>query len=1310
MDDNPKHPREGRAGVQRDLLLVSLIALALFVLGTVVDAFESVHRFLHRTGPGAEDDVLLALVLIAFASSAFSLLRWRRARRELLARNAAEDRHRAIVEHLPAITYTWDPSGPTGTLPPPYVSPQIEEILGVSPEEWEADPELWIKQIHPDDRERVLAASKLSDETGVPFSIEYRHIKKNGVVVWVRDEAVVTERDAEGRPTLVQGVMYDVTERKRAEEKLSEAEARYRTLVERVPAVTYIWDAAHPTGAVAAPYISPQIESLLGFSPEEWQSDPQAWQRQVHPEDRGRILAAWAASDRAGRPFSDEYRMFTKEGEIVWVRDEAVPVSRDDVGRALFQGVMIDITERKRADEQLREAELRYRRLVEQLPAVVYIDALDDVSTALYISPRYEQLLGYTAEERVADPGLWLRLIHPEDRAWVEAESKRTNETGEPFTVECRMITKDGRVLWIRDEAVIVRDESGEPVHWQGVLLDVTERKRAEERLARRDRILEAVGFAAERFLKTHSWEETISSVLEHLGSAAEVSRAYVFGNKVREDGEHIAALRFEWAAPGIRPSINEPNAFRASYRENGFGRWEEALGAGDTICGLPREFPESERPELAAEQIASIAVVPVFVGEEWWGFLGFDECVSERMWPQAEIDALRTAADTLGAAIGRERAERLQAETETRYRSLVETIPAAVFTEPADNTWATLYVSPQVEAITGYPAERWVSEEDLWPSIIHPDDRDRVLEEDRRVSQTGEPFSMDLRLVRPDGSPVWIHDEAVLLRDEQGAPQLWQGFMVDISAQKIAEEQLREAETRYRSLVENLPAVTYVDTVDEKSTTTYVSPKVEEILGYTAEEWLADADLWTRNLHPEDRDRTIDAANHHNRTGEPFDIEYRFRSKDGRWLWIRDEATIVRYTTGRHRFSQGVMFDITERREAEDQLRDTEAKYRALVEHIPAVLYVDPADANGPTMYVSPQAEEVLGIDRDRYLADAGYWLELIHPEDRERVQNAYEASLEAREGWAIEYRIVRPIDGRSMWIRDESTFLPGGDGRPELMQGVMFDVTERKLAEEALKKSERREREAAERLRTLDEMKNTFLAAVSHELRSPLTSILGLALTMEQQDLTSEDRGDLVGRLASNARKLDRLLKDLLDIDRLNRGIVTPQYRATDVGALVRRTVDSLDLLADRSVLVEAEPVLVSVDPAKVERIVENLLANAVRHTSQDAGIWVRVSPSDGGVLLAVEDDGPGVPEELQSAIFEPFLQGPTVSPHSPGTGIGLSLVALFAELHGGRAWVEKREGGGASFRVFLPGRPANGDAGEAREAPPVRSQARG
>ncbi len=182
-----------------------------------------------------------------------------------------------------------------------------------------------------------------------------------------------------------------------------------------------------------------------------------------------------------------------------------------------------------------------------------------------------------------------------------------------------------------------------------------------------------------------------------------------------------------------------------------------------------------------------------------------------------------------------------------------------------------------------------------------------------------------------------------------------------------------------------------------------------------------------------------------------------------------------------------------------------------------------------------------------------------------------------------------------------------------------------------------------------------------------------------------------DLAHRIAQNARRLDRLVTDLLDLDRLTRGIVEPLFRPTDVGALVWQLVADSELLADRDVEVNTTSIVIACDNAKVERIVENLIGNAVKHTPPTSRIWVRVEPWEGGALIAVEDEGPGVPADQREKIFEAFQQGESESPHLSGVGVGLALVARFAELHDGAAWVEERPGGGASFRVFLPTHPA-------------------
>jgi PAS domain S-box-containing protein len=254
-----------------------------------------------------------------------------------------------------------------------------------------------------------------------------------------------------------------------------------------------------------------------------------------------------------------------------------------------------------------------------------------------------------------------------------------------------------------------------------------------------------------------------------------------------------------------------------------------------------------------------------------------------------------------------------------------------------------------------------------------------------------------------------------------------------------------------------------------------------------------------------------------------------------------------------------------------------------------------------------------------------------------------------------------------------------------------VARDVTERRRFERQLRDSLEREQASTRQLRALDQMKSSFLQAVSHDLRTPLASVLGIAVTLEQrqQELDSGDAADLLHRLSKSARKMDRLLNDLLDLDRLAQPTVTPEREWVDLGELVDRVVKetAAELLDHRPVHVDACPLRLEVDPPKVERIVENLLANAVRHTPPGTPVWVRVEPHEQGALLVVEDAGPGVPAQLRETIFEPFRQGQAPASHAPGLGIGLALVRVFAQLHGGNAWVEERQGRGASFRVHLP-----------------------
>jgi diguanylate cyclase (GGDEF)-like protein/PAS domain S-box-containing protein len=230
-------------------------------------------------------------------------------------------------------------------------------------------------------------------------------------------------------------------------------------------------------------YASPAFDRILGYDSEEAIGTMNVLDH-VHPDDLPHVLEEIekALSEGGIATNKAEYRFLHKDGSWRWMERMGTYLLDDPAVR----GVVVtsrDITERKDVEERLREAEERYRTMVEQIPAVTYIDHVDETSSAIYMSPQVEGMSGYTPEEWLEDPELWIKILHPEDKERVLAESRRTNETGDPFRVEYRMISKSGHVAWVRDEAVLVKGRGGRSRFWQGVITDVTERKVLEEEL-----------------------------------------------------------------------------------------------------------------------------------------------------------------------------------------------------------------------------------------------------------------------------------------------------------------------------------------------------------------------------------------------------------------------------------------------------------------------------------------------------------------------------------------------------------------------------------------------------------------------------------------------------------------------------------------------------------------------------------------------------------------------------------------------------------------------------------------------------------
>ncbi|MGQ0669662.1 MAG: PAS domain S-box protein [Actinomycetota bacterium] len=813
----------------------------------------------------------------------------------------------------------------------------------------------------------------------------------------------------------------------------------------------------------------------------------------------------------------------------------------------------------------------RAQAILDKLPLAFF--SVDRQFRLTFANAMAERLMQKPRSE-VIGRNLWEEFPEATDALFHEAGLKAVDE---PAVVDLEVYYPP-RDMWLEVHADLVEDG------FDVFVRDVTERRKTEEALRRRDAILEAVRYAAERFLRDPSWTDGIDAVLARLGEATGVSRVYIFENHRAEDGSVRHSQRHEWVSAGIAALIDDPLLHDFSFHEHGTGRWEEVLGRGGVISGHAHELPKRERPVLEAQNILSIAVVPIFVGEEWWGFIGFDGCVAEREWSAAEIDALKAAADALGAAIERRQGEERTREAEAKFRTLVEQIPAITYVAMPDGKSTKLHVSPQIETVLGYRAEDWVSDPEAWIRSVHPDDLDRVLSEMSRSHETGEPFSQELRMIAADGRVVWVQDESVVIADTEGRPKFVQGVFFDVTERRTLEEAprrsaelleaslestadgilvvgekretifankefaamwripdellrtrsderligfvldqleapeafiakinqlhqtseesfdtllfkdgrvferfsrplthdgevagrvwsfrdvterrrteqaLRESEDRLSRIVETIAEGIAIIDMDER--VAFVNEAAARIVGVSREETIGrryDDPRW-RFLTPsgapfEAEDRPFAQVR---MTGRPvFGVEIARERPDGtRAVWSTN-AVPLHDATGA---LAGVLLslrDVSEAKGAEEELLAAEAKYRTLVEQLPVVVHSYAIDTtpSRPT-YVSPQVEALFGYTPEQWLADPLLWVNAIHQDDRERVM-AEDARTSKPEGsFSMEYRVVAR-DGRVVWVRDEAVVRPAKGADEPFRQGVLVDITKVKEAEAELEKS---------------------------------------------------------------------------------------------------------------------------------------------------------------------------------------------------------------------------------------------------------------
>lgn len=784
----------------------------------------------------------------------------------------------------------------------------------------------------------------------------------------------------------------------------------------------------------------------------------------------------------------------------------------------------------------------------------------------------------------------------------------------------------------------------------------VLERQHILEAMHRREQILHAVAQAAGRLLSAPSWKACANEILQDLGQATRVSRVYIFENHRDAKGALLTSQRFEWVAPGITPQMDNPELQDFAWEQRGFHRWMELMERGEPVVGLVRDFPPNEQAVFTAQQIKSMVCVPIFVKGQWWGFIGFDECVSERLWSEAEIDTLKTAAHILGLAIEHEWSQELLRASEERYRSLFERVPIGLYRSTPDgcildanNALVRMFGYPSKEALLAVPAHAF---------FLDPNERQRWQGEMDAKSVVTDFVTQQKRY---DGTSIWVVDNSCAIRDSQGKVLYYEGSLIDITERVRAQEALQTSEARYRALVESSPDGI---AIHQDGKGVFVNPAGARILGaHRPEELLGRSVL--DFVHPAYHDIMRQRIQRVLEEWQPAPpLEEQFIRLDGTVIDVEVTSVPIIYE-GRPAV-QVIFRDISERKRMEEELRASEERYRDLFENANDGIYI--LDKRGRFLAFNRKAEEISGYTLEEV---RGQPYTLLVPPGPER-HKARRAFLKNMRGEPDKNELtIRRKDGREVII-ELSTRPIWQNGQIVGIQGIGRDITERKEVEK---------------------LKSEFISTVSHELRTPLTSIKGyvdLVLAGDVGSLTPEQR-EFLTIVSQNTTRLTELINDLLEIERLESGRIEFEFVELDLAEVLQNVARSLQVNAEQKglefVTEIASGLKVRGDRERLAQVFLNLVSNAIKYTP--AGTVELTAYREGDtVVVAVRDTGIGLSERDKQKLFQKFFRSdnPYVRKIS-GTGLGLSIAKAIVERHNSTITVTSELGQGSTFTVRLP-----------------------
>jgi PAS domain S-box-containing protein len=996
-------------------------------------------------------------------------------------------------------------------------SENVLGVLGLPPERLDRDAD-FVALIHPDDRERMAAVFRQITDRPNAYDTEYRIVRPDGSMAWLRGIAKV-QRDAAGNPCRLVGSVQDVTGQKRIEEALRESAARLKDAQRRARLAYWVWEPDTRDYTM-----SEDSGEILGVPWQHLRTSADFYPH-YHADDRERISAAYRRQRETLEPTTLEFRWQRPDGTTIWLRDVS-ETERDAAGRVrrIF-GSIQDVTEQKRIEEALRENQALLLAAQRRARIAYWISDVDSDGTFIS-SELMPEVLGLPADSVPTKDAESLKLVHPEDRARVAHAYERAMTGRTAYAIEYRMFRGDGSIGWVRELSELQNDPAGRPARMIGTVQDITAQKSAEEALRASEARMRAFMDNAPAAIAMKDTERRFVMLNSWVESAYGRPAPELIGRRSRDifpsDGTRtLDAMESEVVASGktVMREVYFPERKEQSWTyevkfpiRNSAGEITGIGGIALDISDRKRAEAERQRTEMLLRSFMDNAPMAMVVKDVERRFVVVNapvvvpygrsaaDVIGKRTIDISQsdgarcIDAMEREVTATGrtvarevhfsdrsvapwtyevkfpiknsdgslAAIGgialditdRKRAELALRDSEARLRRAQQQAKLAYWNWQLDSdeyVWA-----PGSGLILGMPDADLPRDEAAFYQGVHADDRDRMRRVYGDIVAGNDRYTAEFRIVRPNGQVIWVEEIGEVEYDSAGRRAVVAGILQDVTERKQAEAALRESEARLRGFLDHAPFAMYLKDTDLRYQ--LVNRAVEQFQGMTAAEICGKTPM---EIYPRALAERFIAEDHEVfARGVPVTFEY----NDPTMSSYADSLTVrfpVRDSSGRIVAVGGITQDITERKQAERALRESEARLRSFMDNAPVLVAIKDLDRR--FVMVNNRVEHAFGrpaqelIGRRTIELSQAEGARTVDALEREVIATGRTATAEVffvdRRGapWAFEVKFP---------IRDAS-------GRMTAIGGVAMDISDRKKAQIALAESEARLRRAQQQAR---------------------------------------------------------------------------------------------------------------------------------------------------------------------------------------------------------------------------------------------------